>query len=69
MEYLQGGGALVGMPLAKLPVLEPEKQIGHFAGDEFPNAGINYETSIERDSGDMWLRVVACQVACYIRCC
>jgi diguanylate cyclase (GGDEF)-like protein len=48
--------SLVGMPLDKLPHLEPERLLEHFAGDA-AKTQISFETMIDEE--ECWLRVVA----------
>ena len=58
-RYLQSGnGTLVGMPLDKLDLLEPEKLILQFGGDNPPMTSTSYETAVENHDGESWLRVV-----------
>ena len=52
-------GTLVGMPLSKLQLLDPQRLIEHFQGEQAPDASASYEMPIEREDGDSWLRVVA----------
>jgi diguanylate cyclase (GGDEF)-like protein/PAS domain S-box-containing protein len=58
-RYLHGGNStLVGMPLEKLELLEPERLQSQF-GDATDNpSGIGYETMAEGEAGEIWLRVV-----------
>jgi diguanylate cyclase (GGDEF)-like protein/PAS domain S-box-containing protein len=48
--------SLVGMPLDKLPQLEPDRLLAHFEGDA-ATTQISFETMIDQD--DCWLRIVA----------
>jgi len=58
-RFLQSGnGTLVGMPLEKLQLLEPEKLLQKFGGDHRSASSISYETSMDADEGEAWLRVV-----------
>ncbi len=58
-RFLQSGnGTLVGMPLEKLRLLEPEKLMQTFSGEHRSAASISYETSMDADEGDTWLRVI-----------
>jgi diguanylate cyclase (GGDEF)-like protein/PAS domain S-box-containing protein len=58
-RYLQSGnGTLVGMPLEKLELLEPEKLIDEFGNDDRPESSISYETSMDSDDGEVWLRII-----------
>ncbi len=55
-----GNGTLVGMPLGKLELLRPDRLMQRFGdtdSEETPGAG--YESEIEVDGGDCWLRVIA----------
>jgi PAS domain S-box-containing protein len=58
-RYLHGGNStLVGMPLEKLELLEPERLQSQF-GDATDNpSGIGYETMAEGEACEIWLRVV-----------
>lgn len=61
-RFLQtGSGTLVGMPLDKLDLLDPEKLSLHFGSDESPISSTSYETAVESESenDEAWLRVVA----------
>lgn len=58
-RFLQSGnGSLVGMPLDKLVQLEPDKLSRKFAGQHAPISGLSYETSVESDKGETWLRII-----------
>ena len=58
--FLQdGGGALVGMPLEKLGILEPQKLIENFSVEEGSATSISYEMAIEQEDGEGWIRIVA----------
>ena len=52
-------GTLVGMPLEKLPQLEPERIAGHFAKHTDKRGALNFEVSAESADGQNWLRIVA----------
>ena len=59
-SYLHNeAGSLVGMPLDKLHLLIPDKLLEQFDTDQIPLGGTSYETSIEGEEGELWLRVVA----------
>jgi diguanylate cyclase (GGDEF)-like protein/PAS domain S-box-containing protein len=59
-RFLQSGDAtLVGMPLDKLELLDPEKLLLQFGGDNPPMSSTSYEMSIENGEGESWLRIVA----------
>jgi diguanylate cyclase (GGDEF)-like protein/PAS domain S-box-containing protein len=59
-RFLQSGnGTLVGMPLDKLELLEPEKLVQKFGGGKRLASSISYETSMESDEGETWMRIVA----------
>ena len=53
------GGTLVGMPLEKLELLDPERLLGHFTAEDLPIMQTSFEVESERDNGKCWLRVVA----------
>ncbi len=58
-QFLQNGsGTLVGMPLDKLDLLEPQKLLENFNANASPVSSISYETAMESDDGESWLRVV-----------
>ena len=58
-RFLQSGnGTLVGMPLDKLELLEPEKLTQKFGGGHRSASTISYETSMDTDEGETWIRVV-----------
>ena len=58
-RFLQSGnGTLVGMPLDKLQLLEPEKLMQRFGNGQRSASSISYETSMEADEGETWLRIV-----------
>jgi diguanylate cyclase (GGDEF)-like protein/PAS domain S-box-containing protein len=50
-------GTLVGMPLAKLPILEPERLLEHF-DNEGGEGAVSYETLVDLPAGESWLRVI-----------
>ena len=53
-----GTGTLVGMPLDKLDQLEPEQLIRHFNAEAGVETAISLETSMEKEDGEVWLRIV-----------
>lgn len=53
-----GGATLVGMPLEKLELLEPKKLSERFDGDVQAEGNVSYETQVELDEEEAWLRVV-----------
>lgn len=58
-RYLHSGnGSLVGMPLDKLVQLEPDKLSLKFGSKNAPVSGLSYETSVEIDEGEAWLRII-----------
>jgi diguanylate cyclase (GGDEF)-like protein len=58
-RYLRNGNAtLVGMPLEKLELLEPARLQTHFANGTDGASSVSYETAVEGNEGDAWLRVV-----------
>ena len=58
-KFLQSGnGTLVGMPLEKLHLLEPEKLVSQFGDVSAPMTNLSYETEIETGQGTAWLRIV-----------
>ncbi|MFQ5982402.1 MAG: diguanylate cyclase domain-containing protein [Woeseiaceae bacterium] len=58
-RFLQSGnGTLVGMPLEKLVLLEPEKLLERFGGEHRSVSSMSYETSMELDEGETWIRII-----------
>ena len=58
-RYLESGNStLVGMPLEKLQQLEPEKLLQVFDGESSSMSSISYETALDADDGESWLRVI-----------
>jgi diguanylate cyclase (GGDEF)-like protein/PAS domain S-box-containing protein len=58
-RFLQAGtGTLVGMPLDKLEILSPERLLEQFGGESPPMTSTSYETVVEIDDDEVWLRVV-----------
>jgi len=58
-SYLSGSsGTLVGMPLAKLGQLEPERLLAHFSDVRHSKSTISFETATESERGEGWLRIV-----------
>ncbi|MEX2494619.1 MAG: diguanylate cyclase [Woeseia sp.] len=56
----RANSTLVGMPVEKLELLEPERLSQQFANDQSVKAGISYECEVETDEEDsVWLRIVA----------
>lgn len=53
-----GDSTLVGMPLDKLELLDPEKLLLQFSGDCPPMSSTSYEACVENEDGESWLRVV-----------
>ena len=54
-----GNGTLVGMPLEKLELLEPGRLQSHFGNGTDISSSVSYETQVEGDTGEVWLRMVA----------
>jgi len=50
---------LVGMRLGKLQLLDPQRLLEHFGGEQAIDASMSYEMPVEGDEDDSWLRVVA----------
>ena len=58
-RYLHSGnGTLVGMPLEKLELLEPDRLQSQFGDGAEGSPSISYETLVEGDTSETWLRVV-----------
>ena len=58
-QFLQSGnGTLVGMPLEKLHLLEPGKLLEKFGGEHHSATGIGYETTMDAEEGETWIRIV-----------
>jgi diguanylate cyclase (GGDEF)-like protein/PAS domain S-box-containing protein len=53
-----GTGTLVGMPLDKLEQLEPDRLIAHFNSDSGADTAISLEISMDKEEGEVWLRIV-----------
>jgi diguanylate cyclase (GGDEF)-like protein/PAS domain S-box-containing protein len=59
-QFLQSGnGTLVGMPLAKLRTLQPERLSERFDRQDGPASTLAYETAIDDADAEIWLRVIA----------
>lgn len=54
-----GNGTLVGMPLEKLELLEPGRLQSQFGNGTDISSSVSYETQVEGDAGEVWLRMVA----------
>jgi diguanylate cyclase (GGDEF)-like protein/PAS domain S-box-containing protein len=52
-----GVGTLVGMPLDKLPHLDPDRLIAHFNDESRQRSTISFEASTETADGRAWLRI------------
>lgn len=58
-RFLRTGGAtLVGMPLEKLLQLEPQKLLERFGNGRDGDSSVSYETQVELEDKECWLRVV-----------
>ena len=58
-RYLRSGnGTLVGMPLDKLELLEPARLQQQFGTGTEGTSSVSYETQVEGNDADTWLRVV-----------
>lgn len=58
-RFLQSGnGTLVGMPLDKLTLLDPERLQQQFGVDTPTITSTSYEMSVDTEAGESWLRVV-----------
>ncbi|HUD96658.1 MAG TPA: diguanylate cyclase [Woeseiaceae bacterium] len=51
-------GTLVGMPLAKLELLQPERLLAQFDADGDHPGAVSYEMAIDSADGEKWLRIV-----------
>lgn len=58
-ERFLGNGTLVGMPVEKITLLEPERLLARFDDRESGSGGISYESAVETAVGESWLRIVA----------
>jgi diguanylate cyclase (GGDEF)-like protein/PAS domain S-box-containing protein len=56
-RYLDNG-TLVGMPLEKIPLLEPGKLLERFDRPQGEALPVTYETAVETEDGERWLRVI-----------
>jgi len=54
-----GPGTLVGMPLNKVDVLDPERLLRHFSSADLPVTQLSFEAASEDGEGKRWLRIVA----------
>jgi diguanylate cyclase (GGDEF)-like protein/PAS domain S-box-containing protein len=52
-------GTLVGMPLAKIEQLDPERLLRHFEAKDQPVTQISFEVANESGDGESWTRIVA----------
>ena len=53
-------GALIGLPLEKIRVLDPERLAGHFGGESAATrGGGQMELEIQSEDGSRWMRAVA----------
>ncbi|MEE8539357.1 MAG: diguanylate cyclase [Woeseiaceae bacterium] len=58
-QFLQSGNAtLVGMPLEKLHLLEPGRLLEEFGGEHRSASSIGYETTMDAEEGETWIRIV-----------
>jgi diguanylate cyclase (GGDEF)-like protein/PAS domain S-box-containing protein len=58
-RFLRSGNAtLVGMPLEKLELLEPRRLQTQFGDGTEGASSVSYETAVEGDSDEIWLRVI-----------
>jgi diguanylate cyclase (GGDEF)-like protein/PAS domain S-box-containing protein len=58
-QYLRSGNAtLVGMPLDKLRLLQPDRLRERFDANNELNAAVAYETAIDNGEGEIWLRII-----------
>ena len=58
-EFAGGGeGALVGMPLAKLEHIDPQRLTEHFGGDQTSTSQLCFEVGGGGDAGERWLRII-----------
>ena len=55
----ESSASLIGMPLEKFELLEPELLLDHFRAEDMAKAQISYEVGWEADDGEQWSRVVA----------
>ena len=51
--------SLVGMPLEKLDLLDPQRLVEHFRVQDVQPSQVSYEVCSDTDGGEVWLRVVA----------
>ena len=58
-RFLRSDGiTLVGMPLDKLELLEPANLVDRFGSERDFGSGLSYETLVELDEEECWLRIV-----------
>lgn len=56
-ERFLDNGTLVGMPVEKIALLEPDKLLERFGGPE-GGSPISFEAAVETEEGENWLRIV-----------
>ncbi len=58
-RFLRSGhGTLIGMPLEKLELLEPERLLDRFVKGTEGDKNVNYEMQVELEEKECWLRVI-----------
>jgi diguanylate cyclase (GGDEF)-like protein len=57
-RFLRTGATLIGMPLDKLESLEPGRLLDNFASGTARQQNVSYETLVELEETECWLRVV-----------
>ena len=59
-QFLRSGNStLVGMPLGKLQLLQPERLREKFDQKEKPQRTVAYEIAVDAADGEIWLRIIA----------
>lgn len=57
-ERFLGNGTLVGMPVEKIALLEPERLLARFNEPASGNGGVSFESAVETAAGESWLRII-----------
>jgi diguanylate cyclase (GGDEF)-like protein/PAS domain S-box-containing protein len=57
-ERFLDNGTLVGMPVEKIDLLEPDKLLDQFDRADSAGTPVSYETAVETADGENWLRIV-----------
>lgn len=58
-SFVGNSGSLMGMPLERIELLDPERLLDHFRTEDMAKTQITYEVGCEGDDGERWSRIVA----------